>query len=67
MRSFLWLVRSLTLNKGNPMSRLKVAVLHPVKVLFTEHFSNGGHLIAIVGIAVALVGGTAYLATRWAF
>jgi hypothetical protein len=49
------------------MSRLKVAVLHPVKVLFTEHFSNGGHLIAIVGIAAALVGGTAYLATRWAF
>ena len=48
------------------MSRLKVSVLNPVTILFTELFSNGFHLVAVIGIAAALLGGTAFLAARWA-
>lgn len=49
------------------MAPIKMAVLNPVKTLFTEHFSNGVHLVAIMGVAAIIVGGSAFLAVRWLF
>jgi len=46
---------------------IKLAVLNPAKVLFTEHLSNGLQLAAISGTAAIIVGGSAFIALRWIF
>lgn len=43
----------------------KLAVMNPVKTLFTEHLSNGLQLAAIAGVAAIIVGGSAFMVVRW--
>jgi hypothetical protein len=46
---------------------IKLAIINPVKTLFTEHLSNGLQLVAIAGVAAIIVGGSAFMALRWVF
>lgn len=46
---------------------IKLAVINPVKILFTEQLSNGLQLAAIAGAAAIIVGSAAFLGMRWVF
>jgi hypothetical protein len=45
----------------------KLAVINPVKVLFTEHLSNGLQLGAIAGVAAFMIGGVTFIIAHWVF
>jgi hypothetical protein len=49
------------------MSPIKTVVLNPVRTHFTEHFSNAIHLVAIIGVAAIIVGGSAFTVVQGVF